>query len=135
MNEGGREALLYHLLFEVDCSKVNLPQIPHTTALTDQKLQSANPEHSWWVDILRNGVLPGDWEGIGSAPSELLFNDYIEHAKKKGVPRRAIETQIGMFLTKMVGDELRRNKETFWGPPSRHMNVLRESKRGLIYHF
>ena len=41
MEAGGREALLYHLLFEVDCSKVNLRHIPHTTALLEQKLESA----------------------------------------------------------------------------------------------
>jgi hypothetical protein len=103
MNEGGREALLYHLLYEVDCSQVNLRKIPHTLALVEQKLQAATTEQSWWLDLLRKGMLPGDWDGDGVAPSELLFDDYIEHAKKKGVSRRAIETQLGMFLNRVVG--------------------------------
>jgi Family of unknown function (DUF5906) len=103
MNEGGREALLYHLLYEVDCSQVNLRKIPHTLALVEQKLQAATTEQSWWLDLLRKGMLPGDWDGDGLAPSELLFDDYIEHAKKKGVSRRAIETQLGMFLNRVVG--------------------------------
>ena len=59
MAAGGREALLHHLLFEVDCTKVNLRQIPHTAALLEQKLETANPEQGWWLDILRRGVLPG----------------------------------------------------------------------------
>ena len=59
MNAGGREALLHHLLFEVDCSAVNLRQIPHTMALVEQKLEAASPEHGWWLDVLRRGVLPG----------------------------------------------------------------------------
>ena len=37
MDNGGREALLYHLLYEVDCATVNLRQIPHTAALIEQK--------------------------------------------------------------------------------------------------
>jgi hypothetical protein len=42
------------------------------------------------------------------APSESLHDDYIEHAKKQGVPRRAIETQLGIFLDKVVGSDLLR---------------------------
>jgi hypothetical protein len=141
MDAGGRAALLHHLLYEVDCSLVNLRQIPHTTALVEQKLQSANPEQSWWLDILHSGMLPGDWEGDGSSPSEMLFDHYVEHAKKKGVPRRSIETQLGMFLNKTVGDELRRNKEAFKvfnfkGPQKFGQNSpFYVTRRGLVYHF
>ena len=59
MEAGGREALLHHLLFEVDCSKVNLRQIPETTALLEQKLETASAEQGWWLDILQRGELPG----------------------------------------------------------------------------
>ena len=102
MEAGGREALLYHLLFEIDCSKVNLRHIPYTTALLEQKLESASTEQTWWLDVLRNGALPGDTEGKGRAPSAVLFDDYIEHARAKGVQRRVIETSLGMFLQKTV---------------------------------
>jgi hypothetical protein len=46
MAAGGREALLYHLLHEVDCTKVNLRQIPHTAALLEQKLETASAEQA-----------------------------------------------------------------------------------------
>ena len=113
MANGGREALLHHLLFEVDCSKVDLRQIPHTAALLEQKFESATTEQSWWLDILFNGVLPGDGDGSGELPSELLFEHYIERAKNKGVSHRAIETQLGMFLHKYVKG-LQRRKKTYW---------------------
>jgi hypothetical protein len=142
MNNGGREALLYYLLYEVDCSKVNLRQIPHTMALIEQKLEGASPEQAWWVDILREGVLPGDWDGTGSAPSELLVDHYLEHAKKRGIARRATETALGMFLTKVVkdrvtGDTLRREKQTFLGHWRHRYSGFydQERKRGLVYIF
>ena len=105
MAAGGREALLYHLLYEVDCSKVNLRQIPHTMALLEQKLETASPEHGWWLDILRRGVLRDirdEQDMQNEASSEALYGDYVEHAKMQGVPRRAIETQLGIFLQKVV---------------------------------
>ena len=81
--------------------KVNLRQIPHTTALLEQKLEvGAAPSRTWWLNVLRNGALPGDTEGKGRAPSAVLFDDYIEHARAKGVQRRVIETSLGMFLKK-----------------------------------
>lgn len=116
--------------------KVNLRQIPHTQALVDQKLQSATTEQGWWLDILRNGILPGDWDGDGLAPSELLFNHYIEHAKKTGVSRRAIEVQVGIFLNKMLGEEnLKRNKRTWLMPEPSNTNNMRQQRRSLVYQF
>ena len=95
MDAGGREALLHHLLHEVDCSQINLRQIPHTTALIEQKLKTASVEQGWWLDILRNGALPGDTEGKGRAPSAVLFNHYVENTRKTGASwgaARIIET-------------------------------------------
>jgi hypothetical protein len=87
MNAGGREALLYHLLFEVDCQAVNLRQIPHTAALLEQKLETASPEQGWWLDTLNRGVLPGNRNELAHnwAAAEALYDDYIEHARKQGV--------------------------------------------------
>ena len=129
MNEGGREALLYHLLFEVDCSKVNLRQIPHTVALVEQKLEAATPEQGWWLDILRRGSLPGDWNGTGESPSAMLFDDYVEHARKQGVSRRSIETMLGLFLQKIVGPGLQKVKRVYT------QAATEADKRGPIYVF
>jgi Family of unknown function (DUF5906) len=100
MQNGGSQALLHHLLHEVDCSKVNLRQIPDTAALLEQKIASMTAEEAWWLDVLRQGVLPGDRDGAGVAPREAMYTHYIAHARNRGVTRRMSETALGMFLTK-----------------------------------
>jgi hypothetical protein len=96
--EGGREALLDHLL-RFDLSAVNLRQIPTTAALLDQKVASLPPEKGWLLDLLRNGRLP--W-GLGCSdnecPCDALFDSYVNHANRQGARRRSIETAIGGLL-------------------------------------
>ena len=57
MDNGGREALLDHLL-RFDLKTVNLREIPKTAALLDQKIASLTPERGWWLDVLMRGQLP-----------------------------------------------------------------------------
>jgi uncharacterized protein DUF5906/TOTE conflict system primase-like protein len=101
MNDGGREALLHDLL-QFDLSSVNLRIVPMTEALRHQKDNSLNTEEGWWLDVLERGQLP--W-GVGFAngcAKDLLFDRYIDHANKRGVRRRSIQTLIGIFLKRMV---------------------------------
>src|SRR5262249_40593358 len=91
MNNGGREALLYHLL-NFDLSQVKLREIPHTAALFEQIVDSATPEQAWWLDTLKRGELPKGTDEKDSCPKRLLF--------------RSIETTLGMFLIKYVGNDL-----------------------------
>jgi hypothetical protein len=90
MDNGGREALLHYLL-SYDLSAVNLRAIPKTAALLDQKLASLTPEQGWWIDLLRAGLLPNRTPGgnPNESPSPLLFHDYIVHAGRTGVRRKA----------------------------------------------
>ena len=69
------------------------------------------------------------------APSEALYDDYIEHAKKQGVSRRAIETQLGMFLEKVVGPNLHRSKKKHYRTETRDCYESTVEKRGLVYVF
>jgi hypothetical protein len=101
MNDGGREALLHDLL-AFDLASVNLRSVPKTAALFDQKVASLNTEQSWWVDVLHRGQLPWGTGFANGCSKDLLFDRYIDHANKRGVRRRSIQTQIGMFLSKMV---------------------------------
>ena len=101
MDTGGREALLDYLL-RFDLNTVDLRSIPKTAALLDQKMSSLSPEQAWWLDLLNRGELPGCSSGKNSCETSRLFDNYIDHAKNQGVSRRAIETQIGMFLRKHV---------------------------------
>jgi hypothetical protein len=113
MANGGREALLYHLL-NFDLSTVDLRTIPKTEALLEQKLATLNPEQGWWLDILMEGMLPfssiieKDNDDACYRSVSSIFDAYIEHAQKHGVRRRSIETQLGIFLKKHVPGLVRR---------------------------
>jgi hypothetical protein len=48
------------------------------------------------------GELPWGCHATGACPTERLFDRYINHAGKVGAKRRAIETQLGIFLAKQV---------------------------------
>ena len=101
MDHGGREALLDYLL-KFDLTSVDLRTIPKTAALFDQKLSSLTAEQGWWLDILKSGELPRGCDEGGRCPCHTLFDRYITKAIRQGIRRRAIETQIGMFLNKYV---------------------------------
>jgi hypothetical protein len=98
---GGREALLEFLL-RFDLETVNLRAIPKTAALLVQKIASLTAEQGWWLDVLMRGELPWGCDGAGLCPTERLFDRYVKHAGMVGVKRRAIETQLGMFLARKV---------------------------------
>jgi hypothetical protein len=130
MNNGGREALLHHLL-RFDLSQVNLRVIPNTEALLEQIIESATPEQAWWLDTLKRGQLPCGFPEQKTCPKRSLFLRYIQHAQQQGVRRRAIETRIGMFLTKYVGPELKGERETY----TIHRGVRDIQEFGYIYRF
>jgi Family of unknown function (DUF5906) len=130
MNAGGREALLCHFLKNVDLTRVNLRQIPQTAALLEQKVASMTLEQGWWMEILKNGTLPGDWDGNGKAPTDLLYQHYIEHSKCRGSVRRSIETQLGNFLHDMVPG-LTKPKTTY----RYYERGTEKTKRGYVYAF
>jgi len=102
MDNGGREALLYHLL-NFDLSKVNLRKTPNTSELLNQKLNSLNSRESWALSFLDEGNLPGHAydKKYNQRPTEIMFKDYINHSRNIGINHRNIQTQIGMFLTKL----------------------------------
>jgi hypothetical protein len=64
----------------------------------EQKISSMDSLHGWWLDLLRRGELPGDHDGSGVTPRELLFTHYIEHSKRISASRKSIETQLGCFI-------------------------------------
>jgi hypothetical protein len=138
MNEGGREALLHHLL-NFDLSTVNLRVIPKTAALLEQVIESATPEQAWWLDTLRRGELPwGVLEQDGTCtknmcPKKTLFRRYIQHANLQGTRRRVIETKIGMFLNKYVGPDLKCDQKKKYS--IYHRNGRRLTETGWVYTF
>jgi hypothetical protein len=129
MENGGREALLHHLL-SLDLSQIDLRSIPKTGALFEQKMHSLTPEQAWWLDVLMRGKMPArrDESTVGgTAYSKAdLYDDYVRHANATGVRRRAIETAIGLFLKKVTPWLHRAQKRTFEGEHGR------EQGEGLI---
>jgi hypothetical protein len=98
MDNGGREALLHHLL-NFDLSTVDLRTIPTTEALFEQKAASMNDIERWWLDILQNGELPGGCAGESQCSKRSLHRSYIRHGRlHNDRARRSIETQVGRFL-------------------------------------
>jgi hypothetical protein len=102
MNNGGRAALLHHLL-HFDLNTVDLRVIPQTTALLEQKFESATAEEKFWLDTLKSGRLPGALEGEPCACRKSEFYEaYVRHAGRTGVHHRSIQTKVGVFLVDHV---------------------------------
>ena len=102
MDNGGREALLYHLVHEVDLEGVDLRDFPQTEALRDNKIYSMSPPEQFWVEILREGRLredDGTWSK--SVPRHILHEQYIQFAQKIGQSRKSCQTELGMMLKKL----------------------------------
>lgn len=132
MENGGREALLHYLL-NFDLTGLDLGKIPKTKALLEQKMETLDPQMAWVLDLLERGDLP-DVDRISydldfcEVPSEILFKNYIDHAKSGGVTRRAIEVKIGMLLNKLFPDMEVKKKQPY-------ANAMGHIKSGTIYRF
>jgi hypothetical protein len=111
MNNGGYEALLHYLL-NFDLSKTNVMVIPRTDALLDQVIESLAPVQAWWLDTLQRGELPSGVNEPNTCPKDFLFGRYIRHARIRGDKHRAIATQIGTFLTRMLEPDLKTKRAT-----------------------
>jgi hypothetical protein len=67
--------------------------------------------------VVARYIVPGQAARVSQKclPSEAglsaLYENYITHAQRQGVPRRQIETQLGMFLKKLIGSGLRRSRK------------------------
>jgi hypothetical protein len=64
MQEGGYAALL-HLLLNHDYREILIRKNLDTQGARDQKLRSLNPWEGWLVDLIGQGWLPGDGDGLG----------------------------------------------------------------------
>jgi hypothetical protein len=100
----GLAALLYDLLeYEND---IDLRQIPETENLIAQQALSANPEESWWLEKLHQGLLAavwaeGGWPDSGRVSKDVIHQDYLQFLdthQRRGRSPRATETELGRFL-------------------------------------
>ena len=139
MDNGGREALLDHLL-KFDLKGVDLRAIPKTAALLDQKISTLNPMQGWWLDTLTRGQLPGilpheSSKGYWTCPSASIFDLYLHHAQRQGIRRRSLEVQVGIFLKEHVPGLRKRPRELTETQGSGVHNVGTERVRDNVYYF
>ena len=102
MEHGGREAMLYDL-DRLDISQVNLRHAPTTAALQEQKLYSMSPQHKWWFDLLMDRrLLPTHHVWRTNVQRDELHQAYVNGPGRGRMGQRATQTELGMFLKKVL---------------------------------
>jgi hypothetical protein len=128
LQNGGRGALL-HYLQHFDISNVDLRRIPETAALRDQKLASMESDRTWLLNLLREGVLPGDTDAAGEVAIERYYAGYVEHAKNISNQHRLSVEEVGRRLRAIVPGTKRVRE------PRKLLADGSESKRRWMYRF
>ena len=75
-----------HDMLALDLTGWNHRQAPHTKALDDQKLQSADSVTKFWLDCLEHGEIVGCYEGgwPEKVSCQTLHQAYVKHAHDAG---------------------------------------------------
>jgi hypothetical protein len=96
LESGGYEALLYHLLNEVDLAGFNVRMVPQTAGLREQRDHSLEALDAWWVELLETGTLTG---ADPDEPHRAVSNTY-DRVVDIGTPlnpmRRHVK-QLGLY--------------------------------------
>ena len=90
LDNGGYEALLYHLLHEVDLTGFNVRKVPQTEGLRQQRDQSLPPLDAWWCELLESGTL---WGSDPAEPHRAVSNSYSASRDKGQSPATATHTR------------------------------------------
>jgi hypothetical protein len=124
--EGDETAALLHDLLHLDLKGWNHRAAPHTTALNQQKLISAESFVRYWYDCLEAGYLlnTGEADWPGSLVCQVLHAGYIEHAHQHGDRHPLTINQLGVKLRALSPGHFRiaRTREPWNGieRPSRY---------------
>lgn len=122
MENGGYGALL-HFLKNYDLKGINLRIFPQTEALRETKLKSMSPLQKFWFSKLEAGSLENYkdvWEGEVSCTK--FRDEYYEFSGSIGSRYKGSETEIGIWLKKLVPELKKRRK-------------MRKGKRINCYEF
>jgi hypothetical protein len=92
LDNGGYEALLYHLLHEVDLTDFNVRAVPQTEGLRRQRDQGLPPLDAWWCELLETGTL---WGADPKEPRKAVSNSYDRMIKIEGQIRQV--KQLGLY--------------------------------------
>lgn len=90
IDEQGGNRLLLTYLMQYDLSEINLNVAPATEGLLNQKMESLSVIHSWWLQCLKDGDLPGsdfgaEWIWPASLSRDRVRSHFTEYAKERGV--------------------------------------------------
>ena len=96
------EALLYHLLHEVDLTDFNVRKVPQTEGLRQQRDHSLPPLDAWWCELLETGTLRG---ADPAEPNRAVSNSY--------------QRQVEIRPTSLYGDTPRSDTSTSPGSMTR----------------
>jgi hypothetical protein len=125
LQNGGYAALLHHLLYEVDLTKFNIRQAPHTQILRDQMAESAEGATSLWLECLQSGELPGEGSDKNDENGTVYLNltNLLEFAWKRNQQKwgRVNTKQMRAVLSrgeKSMGFTLNRTRGRRWVIPA-----------------
>ncbi len=108
--QGGLEAMLWDLLQRDIAGWAPRDNVPATSALIDQKVQTMDDVERWWYNKLLDGMIPnarGDWhDSTVVVVKEHLRGDYLDFAKEQRVYRPADPVAFGMRLNKLLAGEM-----------------------------
>lgn len=119
-HEGGCRRLLDYLLNDVVVDWDLLRRPPRTQALLEQQLDSLDAEDRWFLDILMEGVLPGDTRGEGRASTEEVINSYQRAMRDAGRRWDATKEKCGRYLSKRMAGAFTRERPNRGGDRARY---------------
>lgn len=107
---GGLAAMMYDLLAKDLQGWHPREDVPQTPALMKQKIATFDTKQTWWHDTLRRGTLPlaikdkdkDKDTGLFKCQTCSIYDNYVERIDRSGIRRKAVETELGMFLSKML---------------------------------
>lgn len=108
---GGREAYMYHLKFEVDIKSVNL-RVPYKTLeLANHKIASMGSAAAWFVDLCRSGEAPYYQlldDGRIRIITQSLYNSYLAFCRINKQKRKDIleKQAFSTYLRKEILPEV-----------------------------
>jgi hypothetical protein len=136
MENGGYEALLYHLQ-TIDIDDFEVRDVPQTEALQEQKLLSMTMDEEWWHRKLTAGRLldtQARWAEWVSCDE--IVEDFTSYADKWKFSRRGNETALGKFINRVCPHVKKKQKlVTREREDPRGYAPVSVTKRVYIYEF
>ncbi|HSH28636.1 MAG TPA: hypothetical protein VK971_01915, partial [Thiohalobacter sp.] len=127
MERHGGYRLLLRYLLDLDISAIDVNQAPATQGLLDQKTQSLEPLHQWWLDCLLEGEVQGsDFAGgwPDSVETERLRAALRRYFRDRNVRARVPSAHEFGHQLKRVAPKVTRKRVRIDGDTLRYAYVM-----------